>query len=424
MAGSITVSSITLDSDNNFSIKSNTGATLFFANTTGIDIANSIGATAITNDKILSVANTKISGNIISSQITSVANTQLTGNITSSQIAPSVTLTTPIISGNLNLDSAGTTGIRVPSANTIVFHTAGTEDVRIDANGNMGISVTPSSWDSTFKVLEGPNGDSIAYLVSGASLQMASNAYYNGGWKYKSTGIFARYILDSTGTQPFVWFTAASGSADGAVSQTQAMTLDSSGNLLVGATSGSTHIIQKSAASSTVLQIINSGASSTNGATFNFSAAAPNNGTQTFFATSDTGGYRGGWLSNGGIQNYQGNNSNLSDRREKTNFAPAKSYLDVVCAIPVQTFNYIDQNMEEDGGLTLGVVAQDVQAVAPEMVIESNWGTEGDPKMRLAIYQTDLQYALMKSIQELKALNDTQAATITALTARIVALET
>ena len=79
MAGSITVSSITLDSDNNFSIKSNTGATLFFANTSGVDIANSIGATAITNDKILSVANTKISGNIISSQITS--NPTLYGNV-------------------------------------------------------------------------------------------------------------------------------------------------------------------------------------------------------------------------------------------------------------------------------------------------------------------------------------------------------
>ena len=64
MAGSITVSSITLDSDNNFSIKSNTGATLFFANTTGIDIANSIGATAITSDKILSIANTCKAGRV------------------------------------------------------------------------------------------------------------------------------------------------------------------------------------------------------------------------------------------------------------------------------------------------------------------------------------------------------------------------
>jgi hypothetical protein len=108
--------------------------------------------------------------------------------------------------------------------------------------------------------------------------------------------------------------------------------------------------------------------------------------------------------SNGGIANYQANDVNLSDRREKTNFAPAGSYLDKICAIPVQTFNYIDQNLEEDDGLTLGVVAQDVQAVAPELVMESNWAAKGEePKMRLSIYQTDLQYALMKALQELKA---------------------
>ena len=101
MAGSIIVSSITLDSDNNFSIKSNTGATLFFANTTGIDIANSIGATAITNDKILSVANTKITGNIISSQITSVANTQLTGTITGSQISSNTLSNTVFQTGSV-----------------------------------------------------------------------------------------------------------------------------------------------------------------------------------------------------------------------------------------------------------------------------------------------------------------------------------
>jgi len=92
MAGTLIVSNITTDTDNTFIVRSNTGTTLFSANTTGIDVANSIGATAITNDKILSVANTKISGNIISSQITSVANTQITGNIASSQITSNPTL--------------------------------------------------------------------------------------------------------------------------------------------------------------------------------------------------------------------------------------------------------------------------------------------------------------------------------------------
>jgi 2-polyprenyl-6-methoxyphenol hydroxylase-like FAD-dependent oxidoreductase len=126
----------------------------------------------------------------------------------------------------------------------------------------------------------------------------------------------------------------------------------------------------------------------------------------------------------GGIGNYSGNNVNLSDQREKKDFAPAKNYLDVICNIPVQTFNYIDQS-EDNPGLTLGVVAQDVQAVAPELVMESDWSTEKDgSKMRLSIYQTDLQYALMKSIQELKAINDAQATRIETLEAQNAAFET
>jgi hypothetical protein len=71
--------------------------------------------------------------------------------------------------------------------------------------------------------------------------------------------------------------------------------------------------------------------------------------------------------------------------------------------------------MEDDPGLTLGVVAQDVQAVAPELVMESNWGTKEEPKQRLSIYQTDLQYALMKALQELKAEVDTVKAELATL---------
>jgi hypothetical protein len=145
------------------------------------------------------------------------------------------------------------------------------------------------------------------------------------------------------------------------------------------------------------------------GIVMSYNAAAPNGTGNQFLFCGDNAVTRAEIRSNGGIANYQANDVNLSDRREKTNFAPAKSYIDTICAIPVQTFNYIDQSAD-DPGLTLGVVAQDVQAVAPELVMESNWGTEDNPKMRLSIYQTDLQYALMKCIQEQQALiNDLRA---------------
>jgi hypothetical protein len=197
---------------------------------------------------------------------------------------------------------------------------------------------------------------------------------------------------------------------------TPRMTVDASGNLLVGGAGAQRLHIQTADGANYTSRFQNTHASTPYGINVYYSAAAPNGVSNQFISCEDSGGGRFQVYSNGGVANYQANDVNLSDRREKTNFAPSKSYLDVICAIPVQTFNYIDQNMENDPGLTLGVVAQDVQAVAPEFVMESNWGTEEDPKMRLSLYQTDLQYALMKCIQE-------QQDMITSLTTRIEALE-
>jgi hypothetical protein len=64
------------------------------------------------------------------------------------------------------------------------------------------------------------------------------------------------------------------------------------------------------------------------------------------------------------------------------------------------------------------VIAQEVEAVAPELVDLSGFGETPEDGVPLkAIYQTDLQYALMKSIQELKAIVDAQAVRIAALKA-------
>jgi hypothetical protein len=60
-----------------------------------------------------------------------------------------------------------------------------------------------------------------------------------------------------------------------------------------------------------------------------------------------------------------------------------------------------------------------VQEVCPELIIESNWGTKEEPRMRLSIYEADLKYAWMKSIQELKAIVDAQAAEIAELKAKV-----
>jgi len=324
----------------------------------------------------------------------------------------------------LTINTGSGTAEGVLALNAYEYTTFGTgssytERMRIDSSGNVGIGVTPSAWGSGSTALQLGNG---AIWKSGSrSVDWITNGYNNGTNYIYNTSNAATYYRQYDGQH--LWYNAPSGTAGNAITFTQAMTLDTSGNLLVGTTSSNGKITAYETTGNYVAYLRNTQASSPYGLYVEYTGSTPNNTGNNFIRTNDATADRFVVRSNGGIANYSANNVNLSDRREKTNFALAKSYLNTVCSIPVQTFNYIDQNTQEDDGLTLGVVAQDVQAVAPELVMESNWGTDENPRMRLSIYQTDLQYALMKSIQELKAINDQQAETINALTARIVALE-
>ena len=294
-----------------------------------------------------------------------------------------------------------------------------TEAMRLTSTG-LGIGTS-----SPANILDISSSNGTNYAASSASLSTpagGSNAYLtntaNGGFatlKFQSTnssaaiGYFGFYNTSGSFTGAFVW-----GQRTGSTSYAEQARIDSSGNLLVGVTSGTYHTMYKDHADWALMA--RNGNANPYGVAIRYSGAAPNGAVNNFLEMYDTSTTRAKFTSNGGLANYSANNVNLSDRREKTNFAPAGSYLDKICAIPVQTYNYIDQNLEQDDGLTLGVVAQDVQAVAPELVNESNWGSEEEPKMRLSIYQTDLQYALMKCIQEQQALINT-------LTERISVLE-
>ena len=106
----------------------------------------------------------------------------------------------------------------------------------IDASGNLGLGVTPSAnWRSTAKALQ-VNGFASIIGYSNPVLRIATNAVFGASNEtYGVTGQAATYYEQNNGQHS--WYTAPSGTAGNAISFTQAMTLDASGNLLVGGTS-------------------------------------------------------------------------------------------------------------------------------------------------------------------------------------------
>ena len=136
-------------------------------------------------------------------------------------------------------DGDTNTGIFFPAADTIAFSEGGVEAMRIDASGNMGLGVTPSAWGSAYyKAIEGGDGNNqsaIAFRTDSNGVELFANAFFNGTNNiYKYTGTAGFYQLAGN---THAWYNAASGTAGNTISFTQAMTLASTGQLMLGTTS-------------------------------------------------------------------------------------------------------------------------------------------------------------------------------------------
>jgi hypothetical protein len=120
------------------------------------------------------------------------------------------------------------------SAHYLYFATNGAERLRLDTSGNLGLGVTPSAWSGGYVGFQVKDAAFAAF--SSGYTWVGNNWYNNSGNKYIGTGNATLYEQNAG---KHIWSTAASGTAGNAITFTQAMTLDASGNLGVGTTSGS-----------------------------------------------------------------------------------------------------------------------------------------------------------------------------------------
>jgi hypothetical protein len=123
-------------------------------------------------------------------------------------------------------------GAASENGNFEIYDATNGNNFTITRAGNVGIGVTPSAWSSgTFGLEIGLSG-SLSNIGTTTGVTVGANVYYNSAWKYKNTGDLSTLYEQYNGAHK--WYTAASGTAGNAISFTQAMTLNASGQLGIG----------------------------------------------------------------------------------------------------------------------------------------------------------------------------------------------
>jgi hypothetical protein len=298
--------------------------------------------------------------------------------------------------------TSSVTNLFTANTNPLALGTANVERMRIDSSGNVGIGTSSPNSTLTVKAdnasakVEGNNStNATQFIVKNTT----SNFYM--ALDNSSGGSFGKAnaaILWMDSANPMVFATNNSERmrilSGGAVCvNTTAAQIDGTSRLVVATTtaSGIAAEFQNNTSGTCTLAISNSGAA-----------------TSTLVNWYAGGSYRSAITWNGSLIVY----GTSSDARLKENITDAGSGLAKLADVKIRSFDWKESGAHTD----FGVVAQELQSVAPEAVLVGKDNEDGSIKESWSVDSSILVPAMIKAIQELKAINDS-------LTARIVALE-
>jgi trimeric autotransporter adhesin len=326
-------------------------------------------------------------------------------------------------SGSASLDSAGVWTARSTGSSTIgatiasglLFYTntsltngntfSPTERMRIDTSGNVGIGTSSLAG---YRVSVKQSGNTSLASVGIASINSANDTYI--GMGYNATSDTCRILAsyDSTGAfKPITFLT----------SDAERMRINSSGALLVGNTGAylwDAKILGYNTTSAhAAATLVTNYAGDVSQAAVVIGKADNNTSTSQQFvwfyvnATTPSGAI----VANGAsTATFAGR----SDIRIKENIVDLPSQLTNIMGLRPVEYDFIES---AGGGRQIGFIAQEVQEIYPDLV-----SSDKDGMLMLAdMNKNDAR--LIKAIQEMKAIIDTQSSTIQSLTARITALE-
>ena len=253
----------------------------------------------------------------------------------------------------------------------LALNRAGNNITMCEGGGNVGVGVTPSAWNSSYRALQIGATGALWQSASGFTF-LSDNAFVNSGASntYITTAA-ASFYRQNAGVH--TWWNAPSGTAGNAITFTQAMTLSAGGDLLVGTTLAN--------ASWATRLTLSSDLGTTRWAVGPY--VAPQN--FVISAGVSTGVYLNGTAATSW--------TSASDERLKDIIEPISNAVAKVGSLRavIGKFKFDENNTRKPF-----LIAQDVQSVLPEAVDASN-------PDKLGVAYTDVIPLLVAAIKELTA---------------------
>jgi hypothetical protein len=301
-------------------------------------------------------------------------------------------------------------------AQPIVFGTNGTERMRIDSSGNVGIGLNPSG---NYQ-LEGGTGTSAA--SRGFNLMAVSGGFSGGdypsiGYNFRTTASSGSYTYNATDTAARILFsnvgttfsTAVSGTGGNAITWSERMRVNSSGNFLVGTTADIT------TGGTSVARVCFDSGSGQNG----MKVRTNDTSYAAYISTTTASDHYFGYMNNSAGTNvgsiFCSNTTTTyntgSDYRLKENVARMTGALARVQQLKPCTYTW-----KVDGSSGQGFIAHELQEVVPECVTGEKDAVNEDGSIKPQGVDTSFLIAtLTAAIQELKAELDATKAEVQAL---------